>query len=137
MNFSIFQTRPQMQHGDLVFEAGFPFDGGQLLDIHLNPMPASRDRVMSPRKSGRPEQLRLSEDATNRFPVRLGAFGLEGHGDPHRAMRGMRLTIRDDRHAIRVRDHRAGMGRGRTRILRRGPMRPFRRCFPIDVKLGG
>lgn len=126
-----------MDDRNFVFETRLAFDGWHVLNIHLNPVTPYGDRRVPHWWGRRPPSVRLLEDSTNAFPVCLREFRLKGQGNSHRTMCGIRLTIGQNRRAIRLRDHHTGMHWGRTRIRWRVPMRPFRRCFPIDMKLGG
>jgi len=45
MDLRVFQARPEMDEADFIREAGAARDGGQLLDIHLHPVPPHGNRL--------------------------------------------------------------------------------------------
>ena len=88
MNFRIFDPRPEMQERNFVFNALLPCNRRQLLNIHLDTMMPHGNRRSrgTPPPSRVPHHPGLPDDPPDGFAMGLRTLGLEGLGNPDRAM---------------------------------------------------
>ena len=127
MDFRVFHAGAGMDDADFVLKPFSPLDGGQLLDIHLHPMPTDGDRP--PRSAGTamrgPDQLGLPQNAPNGLPVRRRKPRPEGILEPAYAPGRMGLPQAQDRLFVPRRAFGSAVMGRRTPVSRFGAMRPL------------